>query len=214
MTTTTTNKRTAKAQTETEQGQAFDVEPLQPTRIAKQEQTQTTHKLGIYKLADTVKTPVYGTKDSACFDIACHLDGVDEVKIFTPQNDKITRPVEVDVDGSRYVLLRPFERMLIPTGLVLDIPDGYFVEINPRSSTPLKEGLTIANCTGIIDADYVEQLFAVGYNISQVPLKIKNGERVVQAKLEEVRQVEFVLLDEKPQVKTDRVGGFGHTGKQ
>lgn len=219
---TTTSTKRAKNQTAetSDQGATFDVEEMKPTRIVQQEEPNMgsvepqNKKLGIFKIADTVKTPVYGTQDAACFDIACHLDGVESVKVFTPQNEKITRYVETDVDGTPYILIRPFERVLIPTGLVLDIPTGYFVELNPRSSTPLKEGLTIANCTGIIDADYVEQLFAVGYNISQVPLKVKNGERVVQARLEEVKQVEFVVLDEKPQVKTDRVGGFGSTGKQ
>lgn len=110
------------------------------------------------------------------------------------------------------VTLQPLERVLIPTGLFMELPSGYEAQIRPRSGLAIKQGLTLLNTPGTIDADYRGELKIIMINLSNEPQTIAPGERIaqmvvapfVQAQLEAVE-----LLTE-----TDRgTGGFGHTGK-
>ena len=96
------------------------------------------------------------------------------------------------------------ERVLIPTGLILDIPEGYSVRLHSRSGLAWKDGVYLTNCEGIIDYDYVEPVFVMMTNISQSPKTINNGDRICQA--------ELVEIPEPPTRKTERDGGFGSTG--
>ena len=94
------------------------------------------------------------------------------------------------------------------------IPRGYSVRLYPRSSLALKQGLTLANNVGIIDWDYVEPVFAMIVNISGDVKYVNNNERICQGEL--FKDVKCILdeIDEKPDRKTDRDGGFGSTGKE
>ena len=77
------------------------------------------------------------------------------------------------------------ERVLVPTGLIFDIPKGYSVRLHSRSGLAWKDGLYLTNCEGIIDYDYVEPIFVMMTNISQSPKTINNGVRICQAELVE-----------------------------
>ncbi|TWW00632.1 dUTP diphosphatase [Chitinophaga pinensis] len=110
------------------------------------------------------------------------------------------------------ISLQPLERMLIPTGLFMELPTGYEAQIRPRSGLAIKQGLTLLNTPGTIDADYRGEIKVIMINLSNEPQTIAHGERIaqmviapfVQARLEAVE-----LLTE-----TERgAGGFGHTGK-
>ena len=103
--------------------------------------------------------------------------------------------------------------MLIPTGLIFDIPSNHSIRLYPRSSLALKRGLTLANNVGIIDSDYVEPVYMMIYNISGYQQFVTNGERICQAELILEKQHVLLELDERPERKTDRDGGFGSTGK-
>lgn len=109
------------------------------------------------------------------------------------------------------VKINPLERTLIPTGLFIQLPEGYEAQIRPRSGLALKQGLTIPNSPATIDADYTGEVGIILANISNNPIIINPGDRIAQmvvAKHEKVEWVEVAELD-----KTERGdGGFGSTG--
>lgn len=110
------------------------------------------------------------------------------------------------------VELKPLERMMIPTGLYLAIPEGYEVQVRPRSGLAIKHGITLINAPGTIDADYRGELGILAINLSNTPYKIQPGERIAQlvvARYAHIEWEEVETLDETAR----GAGGFGHTGK-
>ena len=171
--------------------------------------------LKFFKLHEDVKSPEFATSGSACFDIYSHL--TDKVVVYTMNNKKEEREVKTlaGKPGTFYdaVDLYPAERILVPTGLIFDIPEGYSVRIHPRSSISLKQGLMLGNAEGIIDSDYYHQTFVMLYNASADMVRIKHGERIAQGEL--VKTLDYSLEETiiQPEQTTERVGGFGSTGK-
>jgi dUTP pyrophosphatase len=110
------------------------------------------------------------------------------------------------------VVIKPLERILVPTGLYIELPVGYEAQIRPRSGLAIKKGITVLNSPGTIDADYRGEIQVILINLSNEDFKIENGERICQmviAKHETVGWVPVEVLQE-----TERgEGGFGHTGK-
>lgn len=108
--------------------------------------------------------------------------------------------------------LEPMQRGLIPTGLYMEIPEGYEGQVRPRSGLAIKSGITVLNSPGTIDADYRGQVCVILINLSDKPFVINSGDRIAQliiAKCEQVEPVQVEVLS-----ATDRgAGGFGHTGK-
>jgi dUTP pyrophosphatase len=102
--------------------------------------------------------------------------------------------------------------MLIPTGLVFNIPDGYSIRIHPRSGISFKNGIQLANCEGVIDSDYYHETFVALVNMSDVPFTIKHGDRIAQAELVQDLGAKFSETTERPEMRTNRQGGFGSTG--
>jgi dUTP pyrophosphatase len=103
------------------------------------------------------------------------------------------------------------ERMLIPTGLTMEIPAGYEVQIRPRSGLAMKSGVTVLNSPGTIDSDYRGPVGVILYNSSPVPFTVRKGDRIAQMVVAKVEQAEFAIktkLDET--LRGD--GGFGSTG--
>jgi len=110
------------------------------------------------------------------------------------------------------VILKPMQRMLIPTGIFVEIPHGYEAQIRPRSGLALKHGITVLNTPGTIDSDYRGEVGIIIINLSDSDFEIKSGERICQmiiAKHETVTWNNVILLD----VTNRGSGGFGHTGK-
>jgi dUTP pyrophosphatase len=117
------------------------------------------------------------------------------------------------VGGARDAFqLPPGIRVLVPTGLIFDIPQGHVMKMFIRSSQALKKGLTMANGVGIIDSDYVEESFMMLQNMSDSMATIENGERIAQCLIEKTLRTKIAETKEKPVQKTDREGGFGSTG--
>ena len=109
------------------------------------------------------------------------------------------------------VILKPFERRLIPSGIFLEIPEGYEVQIRPRSGLALKNGITCLNSPGTIDSDYRGEINALLINLSNEPFTINNNDRIAQMVVAKVEKAEFILVQQLNE--TDRnAGGFGHTG--
>lgn len=110
------------------------------------------------------------------------------------------------------VVLKPFERKLIPTGLYIELPDGYEAQIRPRSGLAIKSGITVLNSPGTIDADYRGEIKVILINLSQDNFTIKSGERICQMVIAKHEKAEFVEVNEISETERG-AGGFGHTGK-
>ena len=108
--------------------------------------------------------------------------------------------------------LAPMERMLVPTGLYIELPEGYEAQIRPRSGLALKHGITVLNTPGTIDADYRGEIGVILVNLSGDTFDINPGERICQMVIARHEQVEFSLVEELSQTERG-AGGFGHTGK-
>lgn len=129
--------------------------------------------------------PAYSTKDSAGMDLRASL----------------TEPIE----------LKPLQRVLVPTGIYIELPEGYECQIRPRSGLALKHGITVLNSPGTIDADYRGEIGVILVNLSDKPFVINNGERICQmvvARYERVKWEPVESLDDSERGD----GGFGHTG--
>lgn len=164
--------------------------------------------LKFYRLRDDVAVPQVQTATSACFDLQAYLKS-QTLTAYNKWNEKSTFTSDEFCVGIR---VEPGERVLVPTGLVLDIPHGYSVRIHPRSGVSLKQGLTLINAEGVVDADYVDELFVPLYNASGISVQLKHGERIAQGELVQCAQYEIVETLTRPAQKTDRAGGFGSTG--
>ena len=165
--------------------------------------------LNYYKHNPKAKDPIFATRGSACFDLHACFDDVQTYKV---RQDTLTREIEKPLRNG-VLQIYTMERVLVPTGLIFDIPAGFSVRLHSRSGLAYKEGLYLTNCEGIIDFDYIEPVFAMMTNISQAPKSINNGDRICQAELVEVIQYDFKEIKKSPTQKTDRDGGFGSTGK-
>ncbi|HBG65990.1 MAG TPA: dUTP diphosphatase [Treponema sp.] len=109
------------------------------------------------------------------------------------------------------VLLAPGEYALIPTGLSLEIPDGYEVQVRPRSGLAFKHGVTVLNSPGTIDSDYRGELKVLLVNLGKAPFTVNDGERIAQIVVAPVTRAVFVPAETLS--RTERGdGGFGSTG--
>ena len=111
------------------------------------------------------------------------------------------------------ITLKPLERTLVPTGLFLELPVGYEAQIRPRSGLAFKNGLTVLNSPGTIDADYRGEVKVILVNLSNEEFTIQNGERIAQMIISKHEQAEWVEVEQL--LETERgAGGFGSTGKK
>lgn len=163
--------------------------------------------------------PEYATAGSACFDLAAHLIKGEEIEGVDSVCFRFKRVVQIPTihnaggkTARQGVIILPGETVKIPTGLILDIPEGYSVRVHIRSSVAYKLGLVLANNEGIIDSDYVDPLFLLIHNRSSHTHWIDNGQRLAQGELVKNVQPSFKEILARPEKKTDRDGGIGSTG--
>ncbi len=135
----------------------------------------------------TLPEPAYATSGAAGIDLAASL--------------------------TETIVVAPRERVLVPTGLAVDIPDAHMVGlVFPRSGLASKHGLTLANAVGVIDSDYKGEIICAMQNNSEVPYEIKPGDRIAQLVFMPCWQVDIAYTDElTPTVRSSR--GFGSTGR-
>lgn len=121
--------------------------------------------------------------------------------------------LDLRANNSNAIILAPLERVLVPTGLFIELPIGYEAQVRPRSGLAFKHGVTVLNSPGTIDADYRGEIHVLLINLSNEAFIIQPGERIAQliiAKHEQITWLPTEVLDD-----TKRgVGGFGHTGLQ
>ena len=111
------------------------------------------------------------------------------------------------------VILRPLERAMIPTGLSIELPEGYEMQIRPRSGLAAKHGITVLNSPGTIDADYRGEIRVILVNLSNEEFRIEAGERIAQMVVARHEQVEWEMTEELAESERGE-GGFGSTGKK
>ena len=143
--------------------------------------------ISVLRIRDNAVLPSYATPGSAAFD-------------FTVAEDTVIAPSEIK---------------LVPTGLVVAVPPGWFLAIFARSSAPLKRGLMLANGVGVLDSDYrgpKDELKIQLINVGKEPVELKAGERVAQGMVLQAPQVGFLVGDAETWGHADR-GGFGSTGR-
>lgn len=130
--------------------------------------------------------PAYGTEQAAGMDIRANLD--------------------------EPMVLKPLQRGLVPTGLFIELPEGYEAQIRPRSGLAINHGLTCLNSPGTIDADYRGEIKIILINLSQEEQTIYHGDRIAQMVVHQVERVKWKKVDELKATRRND-GGFGHTGK-
>jgi dUTP pyrophosphatase len=161
----------------------------------------------VYKLFPEAHMPELGTEWAACFDLKASMRDGDIIKVI----GLVNRKREVSCHNGSFVLYSG-ERCLVPTGLVFDLDDDQSMRIHPRSGLAWKQGISLANCEGVVDADYVQQTYVMLINNSSEVFTINDGDRIAQAEVIQHNSFEFVEVHDEPQSKTSRTGGFGSTG--
>ena len=136
-------------------------------------------------LTQTAVMPTYATPGSAGADVSAHIE--------------------------KSLAIEPGCSALIPTGIKMQIPEGYEIQVRPRSGLALKHQLTVLNTPGTIDSDYRGEVSIILINHGKEPFVVVPGMRIAQLVLAKVVQAEFYLLDELSQT-TRGAGCFGHTG--
>ncbi|MEI3254474.1 MAG: dUTP diphosphatase [Candidatus Gastranaerophilaceae bacterium] len=142
--------------------------------------------LKIQKLDEKVTVPCYQTEGAAGMDLCAFL------------NEPVT--------------LKSLERKLIPTGLKMELPQGYEAQVRPRSGMSIKHGITLVNCVGTIDEDYRGELCVPVINLSTEEFTIQNGDRIAQMIISPVTKAEISVVTELSDTQRGE-GGFGSTGK-
>lgn len=172
---------------------------------------ELSDNLYVWKLWDEAHLPVYGSEWAACFDLKASLRVDDIVTVYSTVagNEKVKRKVSKE-EG---LVIYGGERVLVPTGLVFDLDPNTSLRIHPRSGLALKNGIIVANCEGVVDADYVQQTYVMLYNLSDEIFTVRDGDRIAQAEvLETYSKFVFDEVFDEPETKTSRTGGFGSTG--
>jgi dUTP pyrophosphatase len=107
----------------------------------------------------------------------------------------------------------PMERVMVPTGLCIQLPEGYEAQVRPRSGLAIKQGITCLNTPGTIDADYRGEIKVILINLSNEMQTIANGDRIAQMVFQKIEKVSWLPVNTINETERG-AGGFGHTGKQ
>lgn len=110
------------------------------------------------------------------------------------------------------IVIKPLQRVLVPTGLFMEIPEGYEGQVRPRSGLAIKSGITVLNTPGTIDADYRGEVKIILINLSDTDFTINSGDRIAQIIFAKCEQMEIVNVETLSETERG-AGGFGHTGK-
>jgi dUTP pyrophosphatase len=125
----------------------------------------------------------------------------------TPQSAGVDLRANIDAP----IVIRPLGRALVPTGLYMALPDGYEAQVRPRSGLAIKQGLTVLNTPGTIDADYRGEIGVILVNLSDAEVTVNDGDRIAQMVVNKYERVDFDQVETLD--ATERgAGGFGHTG--
>lgn len=190
---------------------------MEPVQIEseKPEPVDSGIAVGIHRLYPSVELPAYSTERSACFDLKAYFGNeVNSVESYTRNLMKWSKNIisVAEKDGLRGISIEPGECAFVPTGIVFEIPEGFKINLLPRSGISAKQHLKLANCVGVIDEDFYHETKVLFFNDSDQRQFVVHGERICQAELVPVWRASFYFQDTRPEKKTSRDGGVGHTG--
>ncbi len=120
--------------------------------------------------------------------------------------------MDVRANITESMILKPLERAMVPTGLYVELPAGYELQVRPRSGLAVKHGITVLNSPGTVDADYRGEIRVILVNLSSEPFEVRDGERIAQLVVARHEQVEWEPVDALSETLRG-TGGFGSTGK-
>lgn len=201
-----------------------EMQPVEALGEAETTKAQADEKIGTYMLGQSTPVelgfltegdapvPTYASAEASGLDLAAYLVEGGSVRVHTSANVEAQRGVRGLNGEPRYVLLEPYDRALIPTGVKAQIPVGYALAIRPRSGTSFKKGLGLTNSVATIDSDYTGELFVSIINLSGARVKIEDGERIAQILIEQVTRLNIVKVDKITKDTVRGEGGFGSTG--
>jgi len=157
---------------------------------------------------------------------------IEEIKEYMEKKEKITVKIinrsennlpaystsmsagmDIRADIKNDLVMKPMERAVIPTGLFIELPDGYEAQIRPRSGLAAEKGITVLNSPGTIDSDYRGEIKVILINLSDKEFIIKSGDRIAQMVIAKYQQIEWELTEIINNTERGE-GGFGHTGKE
>lgn len=119
--------------------------------------------------------------------------------------------LDVRANITEDIILKPLERVLVPTGIFVQLPNGYEIQVRPRSGLAAKFGLTVLNSPGTIDPDYRGEIKVILVNLSNEEFRLTPGERVAQFVVTQFTRIEWESVEELSETKRGK-GGFGSTG--
>ena len=125
----------------------------------------------------------------------------------TPQSAGMDLRANIDEP----IVLKPLQRVLVPTGLFMALPAGYEAQVRPRSGLALKHGITVLNTPGTIDADYRGEIKVLLVNFSDGEFVVNDGERIAQMVIAKHENADFIEVEELDETERG-AGGYGHTG--
>lgn len=166
-------------------------------------------EINVVRKHENVKLPEFATEGAAGFDLVADSF----LQLYSKQtpisfDEKLKYSIQ-----KGYLVLRPFERVLVGTGLFMEIPKGYELQVRDRSGLSLKKGLKVFNSPGTIDSDYRGEIGVILANLSNGLIKVELGDRIAQGLIKKIEQPVFVFKSALS--VTDRgAGGFGSTGKK
>lgn len=158
------------------------------------------------------KFALHLTGPKAIIDITMQVKIVNNSKHSLPEYaTPFSAGMDLRANLDTQLVIKPLQRLLIPTGVFIHLPEGYEAQIRPRSGLSFKHGITVLNSPGTIDADYRGEIKVILVNLSDTEFIVKDGERICQMIIAKHERVEWLL--EKELEESDRgEGGFGHTG--
>ena len=143
-----------------------------------------------------------------------------EVKVINKSNNPLPKYSTAQSAGmdlrafiTEPVILGALDRALIPTGLYIEMPEGYEAQVRPRSGLAIKYGVTVLNSPGTIDADYRGEICVELINLSNKPYTVEPGDRIAQLVFNKYEQAKFIEVEELSETERGE-GGFGHTGNK
>lgn len=120
--------------------------------------------------------------------------------------------MDLRAELSSELVIKPLQRVLVPTGLFIELPAGHEAQVRPRSGLAIKHGITVLNTPGTIDADYRGEIRVILVNLSDTEFVVKDGERIAQMIISHHEKAEWLQVEELEDSERG-AGGFGHTGR-
>lgn len=196
-----------------DEGLSVIMNEVSPMDIREFYKTKAINILGVCRIYDDAELPIKTTNEASCFDVKAYINcGVREY--FSIDENNNNQKINSLSGDERSIILQAKSRMIVPTGLKLDIPTGFDIHVFSRSGLPIKSGIMVMNGVGVVDTDYKGELGVILYNSTNRDFVIKHGDRIAQISMTEKIAVAIIDVPVKAyDTKSERdASGFGSSG--